>query len=95
MQAGQDLASLSVLKRRADALRKILSCDQAFVLAGHIPQGQLNAVPQSKLVVDQAQVVLHHVLGGAKIVRDFLVLAALGYAPDDEVFALAWCPLIC
>ena len=59
-----------------------------FPAASFVPQGEFNTVPQAKLVVDQAEVVLHYVLGGAERIGDFAVLAAFGYALNDEVFAL-------
>src|ERR1035438_2668385 len=60
-----------------------------LVLPRFIPQRQFDAVPQSQLVVDQPQIILHHVLGGPQRIGDLPVLAALGYALDDELFAFA------
>ena len=60
-----------------------------------IPQRQLDAVPQSKLVVDQAQIILHHVLGGPQRIGDLPVLAALGYALNDELLAFAGPAPVC
>lgn len=54
-----------------------------------VPERQLDAVPQSQLVVDQAQIILHYMLGGAKRVGDLPILAALGYALNDELFSFA------
>ena len=55
-------------------------------LARFIPQCQFDAIPEAELVVDQAQIVLYYMLGGAERIGDFAVLAALGYALNDEVF---------
>jgi hypothetical protein len=52
-----------------------------------IPQGKFHAVPESELVVDHAEIILHHVLRGADGMRYFVVLQALGYELDDAVFA--------
>lgn len=55
--------------------------------AGFIPQSQFDAVPQAKFVVDQAQVVLHDMLGSAQRICNLAVFAAFGYVLDDDVFA--------
>ena len=60
-----------------------------FVLTRLIPQGQLDAIPQSQFVVDHSQIILDHVLGGPDGIGDLPVLAALGYALNDELFAFA------
>ena len=59
-----------------------------FVPPRFIPQRQLDAVPQSQLVVDRSQIILHHMFGGPKSVGDLAVLAALGYTLNDELLAL-------
>src|ERR1700687_262529 len=66
-----------------------------FVLPGFVPQRQLDAVPQSQLVVDQSQIIFYHVFGGTKRIGDLPVLAALGYALDDEMFAFAGPAAVC
>src|ERR1017187_2913689 len=49
----------------------------------------LDSVPQYPLVLDLAPINFHHVLGGPERIGDLPVLAALGCALDDEVFAFA------
>src|SRR5713101_1045091 len=66
-----------------------------IVLPRFIPQRQFDPVPQAELVVDQSQIILHHMLGGPERIGDLPVLAALGYALDDEVFAFAWPATVC
>ena len=66
-----------------------------FIAPRFIPESQLDAVPQAELVVDQAQIVLDHVLGGAERIGDLAILAALGYALDDEVFTFTGRPEAC
>jgi len=60
-----------------------------FPAAGLVPQRQLDPVPQTQLVIDQAQVVLYHVLGRAERIRNFSVFAAFGYALNDVMFSFA------
>src|SRR5258708_1424317 len=55
-----------------------------------IPQREFDAIPQSELVVDHSQVVLHDVLGRPDSFRYFLVLQTFGHELDDEVFTLTW-----
>jgi hypothetical protein len=60
------------------------------MLPRYIPQREFDAVPQSQLVINQAQIILDYMFRGSEILGDFAVLATLGYALDDEVLALAW-----
>src|SRR5580704_18365356 len=53
-----------------------------------IPQGKLYAVPQSELVVDNAQIILHHVFRSANFVGHVTVFQALGDKLDDSIFTL-------
>ena len=57
-----------------------------FPLPRLIPQREFDAVPQTQLIVDQAEIILDDVLGGAERIGDFAVLAALGYALNDVGF---------
>jgi hypothetical protein len=66
-----------------------------LVLPRFIPQRQLDAVPQSQLVIDQSQIIFYYVFGGPERIGDLPVLAALGYALDDEVFAFAGPAAVC
>ena len=64
-------------------------------LARLIPQCQLDPVPQSQLVVNQAQIILDNVFGSAERIGDLTVFAALGYALNDELFAFAGPAAVC
>src|ERR1022692_569124 len=57
--------------------------------ARFIPQRKFHAIPESKLVVDNAKIVLHHVFRGADGMGDVAVLQALGNKFDDSVLTLA------
>ncbi len=76
-------------------VEEILGVVNLLVLASFVPQCQLDAVPQSQLVVDQTQIVLHHVLSGSERIGDLFVLAAFGYALNDDLFAFAGAPADC
>jgi hypothetical protein len=56
---------------------------QLLVLARFVPQGQLDAVPQSQFVVDQAQIILDYMFGCAQRIGDLPVLAALSDTLND------------
>jgi hypothetical protein len=53
-----------------------------------IPQRKLHAVPQAKLVVDHAQIILYHMFRGTNGIGHVAVLQALGDKLDDSVLAL-------
>src|SRR6266446_950850 len=80
---------------RCKLARRNSGVEDLLVLTRFVPQRQLNAVPQSQLVVDQSQIILYYVFGGPERIGDFPVLAALGYALDDEVFAFAGPAAVC
>ena len=50
---------------------------------------QLQAVGNAQLVVDLAQIILDHLLGGADLLGDFLVAHALRHARDNQQFLVA------
>ena len=54
-----------------------------------IPQGKLHPVPESKLVVDHAQIILHDMFRRADSVGHVAVFQALGDKLDDLTFPLA------
>src|SRR6202142_3877725 len=60
----------------------------AFVPAGFVPERKLDPIPESEFVVDETQVVFHHMLGRADHCGDFAVLES----PSDEFddLLLAW-----
>jgi hypothetical protein len=62
-----------------------------LIPARFIPQGEFDPVPKSELVIDHAEIILHHVFRGADGVRYLVVLQSLGYKLDDAVFALTGC----
>jgi hypothetical protein len=77
---------------RADANSGVVDL---LVLPGFIPQRQLDAVPESQFVVNQSQIIFYYVFGGPERIGDLPILAALGYALDDEVFAFAGPAAVC
>ena len=83
------LNSMAAIERRVGFDSYVLGVICLFPTASLIPERQLDPVPQPQLVVDQAQVVLHHVFGGAERIRNFSVFAAFGYALNDVVFSFA------
>src|ERR1700693_2702296 len=60
-----------------------------FAPARLIPQREFHAVPESKLVVDHAQIVLHDMFRRADGVGHVAVFQALGDKLDDLAFPLA------
>jgi hypothetical protein len=57
-----------------------------LVLAGFIPERQLDPVPEAELVVNYAEIVLDDVFGSAEGIRNFPVLTAFGDELDDGMF---------
>lgn len=55
-----------------------------------IPQRQLYPVPHPQLVVDHAQIVLHHVFGGSDRYGDLFVLQASGNQGDNSLLSVGW-----
>ena len=49
-----------------------------FVAACFVPEGQLDSVPESELVVDNSEIVLNDVLCGSDGISDFAVFKSLG-----------------
>ena len=64
-----------------------------FLSAGFVPEGQFDPVPESKLVVDDAEVVLDDVFGGSNFTGDIAILESLGNKFDDAVFAFTGDPV--
>jgi hypothetical protein len=64
-----------------------------FGPAGFIPEGELDAIPESELVVYDAEVVLNDVFGGANLVGDVTILESLSNELDDPVFAFTGDPV--
>ena len=60
----------------------------AFVLACFVPERKFDPIPETELVVDDAQVVFHDILGRADDFRYFTVLESLRNQFDDLL--LAW-----
>jgi hypothetical protein len=56
-----------------------------FVLPRLIPQRQLHPIPQPQLVIDHAQIIFHHVFGGADGVSHVAIFQTLGDKLDDSV----------
>lgn len=46
--------------------------------AGFIPKREFDSIPEPKFVIDHAEMVFHHMLGGADDVGNFAVFEALG-----------------
>jgi len=57
-----------------------------FGPASLVPEGKLDPVPESELVVDNSEVVLDDVLCGANFAGDVTILESLGNKFDDAVF---------
>jgi hypothetical protein len=85
-------AGLSIQRRKFSANLGVINL---LVLTRFIPQRQFDPVPQSQFVVDQSQVVFHNVFGGSERIGDLPVLAALGYALNNDLFAFAGPAAVC
>jgi hypothetical protein len=77
------------LIKGSKTLRQFSGVVHVLVLPGFIPQGQLNPVPQSQLVIDEPQIILHYMFGRTEGIGNLPVLAPLGYALNDDTFAFA------
>jgi hypothetical protein len=64
-----------------------------FGPAGLIPEGELDTIPESELVVDNAEVVLNDVFGGANLAGNVAILESLGNEFDDAIFAFTGDPV--
>ena len=64
-----------------------------FGPASFIPEGEFNTIPESELVVDDAEVVLDNVFGGANFAGDVAILESLGDEFDDAVLAFTGDPV--
>src|SRR5580692_1728687 len=63
--------------------RPIILVRKAFVPASFVPERELNPIPESKLVKDDAQMIFHHILRSADRFGNFAILEALGDERDD------------
>jgi hypothetical protein len=61
----------------------------ALLPARFVPEGQFDAVPEPKLVIDDSEVIFDDVLGSSDGVRDFPVFKALGNEFNNSLFSLA------
>ena len=66
-----------------------LGVKRLFVLAGFVPEGKFDSVPESELIVDDAKIIFDDVLGGSQGSGDFGVLESFGNKFDDAVLPLA------
>ena len=64
-----------------------------LLAAGFVPESQLDAVPESELVVEDTEVVLDDMLRGPDGVRDLAVFEPLGDEFDDLMFPFAGDPV--
>src|SRR4051812_35646713 len=58
-----------------------------FVASCFVPEGQLDSVPESELVVDNSEIVLNDMLCGSNGVGDFTVLKSLGDEFDNSLLS--------
>jgi hypothetical protein len=66
-----------------------LTAGKAFMPAGFVPERKLDPIPESELVVDDAKVVLHHMLGGSNDFGHVAIPESLGYEFDDLLLTRA------
>src|SRR5713226_1098186 len=64
-----------------------------FVLAGFVPEGKFDSVPEPELVIDDAKVVLDDVLCGSNRLCNFAVLESLSDEFNDTLLSFAGCTL--
>jgi hypothetical protein len=62
---------------------------KAFVPASLVPERKLDPIPESEFVVDDAKVVLHHVLGSSNNFGHVAIPESLGYEFDDLLLTRA------
>jgi hypothetical protein len=63
--------------------------DEVFVLAGYVPEGEFDPVPEPELVIDDSKVVLDDVLCGTDGVCNFAVFESLRDEFDDSLLSFA------
>ena len=61
--------------------------DWLFVASCFVPEGQLDSVPESELVIDDSEIVLNNVLRGSNGISDFAVLESLGDEFNNSLFS--------
>jgi hypothetical protein len=59
-----------------------------FLSARFVPEGQLDSIPETELVVDNSEVIFDDVFGGSDFVGDFSILESLGDEFDDPLLSL-------
>jgi hypothetical protein len=64
--------------------------DREFVAARFVPEGEFDAIPESKFVIDDAQIVFYDILGRAHHLCDFTVLESLSDKSDYSPLSLVW-----
>jgi len=64
-----------------------------FVLAGFVPEGKFDSVPEPELVIDDAKVVLDDVLCGSNGRCNFAVLESLSDEFNDTLLSFTGYPL--
>ena len=72
----------SQLSRTSGVRRDLLA-------AGFVPESQLDAVPESELVVDDSEVIFDDVLCGSDFVRDLSIFESLGNELNDSLLSFA------
>jgi hypothetical protein len=65
----------------------------ALATSRPVPQGKLDTVPHTQLVVEGSKTVLEDVLGGSNFTSAVPVTEALGDAGDDALFPFSWASL--
>ena len=89
MQNGQPWAGRCRRRKESAYLPTSFCSHQFLILIGmndlvvQAIEGQLQPVADAQLVVDLAQIILDHLLGGSQLVGNLLVALALGDAGDD------------
>jgi len=62
-----------------------------FVSAGLVPEGEFHPVPESKLVIDDSEIVLDDVFGSSDGIGNFPVFESLSNELDDALLPFAGC----
>src|ERR1700720_47104 len=70
---------------------KVFHVEHFSTIPAHVPERQLNPVPQPELVVDDAEMILHHVFSCADDFGHFVVLEASRDQFDHFPLARAGC----
>src|SRR5215475_13611288 len=67
------------------------SCSSdVFESSGFIPESEFDSIPESKLVIDDSEVVLNDVFGCSDLVSNLFVLESPGNKLNDAALSLAW-----